>query len=237
MVFWIIAAVVAGLAFIRFSASDPERWHKPPDISENKDFKAGVKRITETGPDGLARLDVIILATPRTQVLAGSPDEGMVTYITRSAVFGFPDYTTVHQVGDTLQIYARLRFGRADTGVNKARVEGWINALQPCRQAAFLHLAPHRHIQRHLALGHEHPPVHMKTDGLPQFNARSGFVGAITINHPPVKAFDVRQCRNRGDQENQDEYLFHNITIAQPRPLTNATRCHTPQPHDPHSAP
>ncbi|MCF6232197.1 MAG: DUF1499 domain-containing protein [Rhodobacteraceae bacterium] len=132
MVLWILIGIaVVGLAFIRLAPSDVTQVHKPPEVSENKDFKAGVKRLIKGEPGGLARLHAIILGTKRTQVLAGSVDEGMVTYITRSAVFGFPDYTTVQQDGDSLKIYARLRFGRADIGVNRARVEGWINALQP----------------------------------------------------------------------------------------------------------
>ena len=32
--------------------------------------------------------------------------------------------------GDVLKIYGRLRFGRSDLGVNKARVEGWLAALE-----------------------------------------------------------------------------------------------------------
>ena len=132
MVFLIIVgALVGGLGYVRLAPSDVSRWHKPPEVSENKDFKAGVKRLILNEPDGLARLHVIILASPRTQVLTGSVDQGLVTYITRSALFGFPDYTTVQQDGETLKIYARLRFGRADTGVNRARVQRWINALQP----------------------------------------------------------------------------------------------------------
>ena len=60
-------------------------------------------------------------------------DEGRITYITRSAAFGFPDYTTVEAVtaedGTRLAIYARLRFGQSDMGVNQARVEEWLSAL------------------------------------------------------------------------------------------------------------
>ena len=131
-VLWVLGAVIAGsVAFIRLAPSDPARWHQPPNVSENKDFGAGVKRLIPIGPEGLARLHAIILATPRTRVLAGSVDQGMVTYITRSALFGFPDYTTIQADGDLLKIYARLRFGRSDTGVNRTRVEAWINALQP----------------------------------------------------------------------------------------------------------
>ena len=79
------------------------------------------------------RLDALVRDTPRTQVLAGSLAQGMLTYVTRSAFFGFPDYTTVRQRGAHLEIYARLRFGRSDLGVNRARVEQWLSALGPLR--------------------------------------------------------------------------------------------------------
>ena len=65
----------------------------------------------------------------RTEVLAGSPSEGRVTYITRSMWFGFPDYTTVQLEDDGLEIYGRLRFGQSDQGVNRARVEGWLDRI------------------------------------------------------------------------------------------------------------
>ena len=71
----------------------------------------------------------IILETPRTEVLAGAPSEGRVTYITRSMWFGFPDYTTVQLEDDGLEIYGRLRFGQSDQGVNRARVEGWLDRI------------------------------------------------------------------------------------------------------------
>jgi uncharacterized protein (DUF1499 family) len=130
MIFWLgLVLLIFAMGFIRLAPSDPARWHVPPQVSENKDFSAGVKRLISPGPDGLARFDEIALSTPRTSVLAGSVESGMVTYITRSAVFGFPDFTTVQQDGDTLQIYARLRFGRSDTGVNRARIGKWIDAL------------------------------------------------------------------------------------------------------------
>ena len=54
----------------------------------------------------------------------------MITYVTRSRVFGFPDYTTVRQAGDTLEIHGRLRFGESDMGVNAARVDGWLERLR-----------------------------------------------------------------------------------------------------------
>nr|WP_171129878.1 MULTISPECIES: DUF1499 domain-containing protein [unclassified Ruegeria] len=126
-----IAAVMVVLGFVRLAPSDPARWHVPPQAQADRDLPKGVLRVFETGPDGLARLDRIAQATPRTTVLAGSVAQGMVTYITRTKVFGFPDYTTVQQDGDALRIYARLRFGRRDFGVNRDRVERWLALLQP----------------------------------------------------------------------------------------------------------
>lgn len=129
MVFWLLIAMgVAMGAYIRLAPSDPARWHVAPEGAE-RDLPGGVVRIVETGPDGLARLDSIASATPRTRVLAGSVSDGMITYITRTKVFGFPDYTTAQQDGDTLRIHGRLRFGRKDFGVNKARVDGWLAQL------------------------------------------------------------------------------------------------------------
>lgn len=131
MIFWIsLVVAVAGLGFIRLAPSDPAIWHVAPEVRENKDFNGGVKRLVDTGPDGLARFNAIALSDPRTSVLAGSVDQGMVTYVTRSKVFGFPDYTTTQQDGERLKIHARLRFGRSDAGVNRARVRQWIDALE-----------------------------------------------------------------------------------------------------------
>ncbi|MBJ6373385.1 DUF1499 domain-containing protein [Sedimentitalea arenosa] len=132
MLLWVLVAVVVVLlGYIRLAPSDPVVWHAMPEgISEDRDRSNGVVRVIEAGPDTLSRLDAIILSTPRTKPLAGTVEEGMVTYVTRSAVMGFPDYTTVRREGDSLVIHGRARFGRSDLGVNRERVEGWIDALQ-----------------------------------------------------------------------------------------------------------
>jgi uncharacterized protein DUF1499 len=128
--FAILSIVVALLAWVRLAPSTPARWHQPPRISADKDFRSGAARLVETGPDGLARLDAIAMATPRTTRLAGSVEEGMVTWITRTPVIGFPDYTTAQQDGGRLKILARQRFGKSDLGVNRARVDRWIAVLK-----------------------------------------------------------------------------------------------------------
>lgn len=125
------ALIVAGAAvYVRLAPSDPQRWHVSLEFSENKDFKGGVQRVAAIGPDGLARFDALARATPRVKVLAGSVAEGHITYVARSAFWGFPDYITAQQDGDALRIYARLRFGRSDFGVNGDRVDRWLGALE-----------------------------------------------------------------------------------------------------------
>ncbi|WP_170477906.1 DUF1499 domain-containing protein [Ruegeria arenilitoris] len=129
--FLFVGLVVLAGAYVRLAPSHPDRWHVAPLGKADRNNRGSVFRVIETGPNGLARLDAIARETPRTRVLAGSVDDGMVTYITRTRVIGFPDYTTAMQDGNTLRIRARLRFGRSDFGVNQARVDGWLALLQP----------------------------------------------------------------------------------------------------------
>ncbi|WP_027243735.1 DUF1499 domain-containing protein [Leisingera daeponensis] len=132
----VLAAVVAGLGFIRLAPSDPLDWNTQPEFTEDKEFRGGVFRVVRTGPDGLERFHRIASHAPRTSVLAGGPNDGMVTYITRTQVLGFPDYTTAAQDGDLLKVYARLRFGRSDLGANKERINGWLAEMEGASQEA-----------------------------------------------------------------------------------------------------
>ncbi|MFT6023711.1 MAG: hypothetical protein ACI9PY_001829 [Ascidiaceihabitans sp.] len=131
MMLWILVIVVVGMfAYIRLAPSDPMRWHQPVAATSDKDMAGGAVRVIAAGPDGLARADAIAQTMPRTTVLAGSVAEGRVTYITRTKIIGFPDYTTLEQDGETLRMIARLRFGRSDMGVNSARLRQLILALE-----------------------------------------------------------------------------------------------------------
>lgn len=128
--FWIVLGLfLAGLGYVRFAPSDPARWHQPPNVVGDKTFGNGATRRVTIGKDGLKRLAAVAEADPRTYVLAGSVQDGMITFVTRTRVVGFPDYTTAIQDGEDLGILARSRFGRRDFGVNAARIERWIEAL------------------------------------------------------------------------------------------------------------
>lgn len=141
MLFWIVFALaLAMFAYVRLAPSDPQRWHRQASVAgvETTKMKNGYlwrKVLEGDGADPLQALDQVALATPRTSHLAGSVEEGQITYVTRTAVVGFPDYTTIgiYQAPDRqrfLEVYGRLRFGRSDLGVNAKRIKGWVSTLK-----------------------------------------------------------------------------------------------------------
>lgn len=130
----LLAALVIFAAFVRLAPSDPALWHVAPlaqgaEGSVVAEKGAASLRLAGDGAALLARLDDIALATPRTTRLAGSVAEGRITWITRSAFWGFPDYTTAEAGPEGLVVQARLRFGRDDMGVNAARLQDWQASL------------------------------------------------------------------------------------------------------------
>ncbi|MFS4579971.1 DUF1499 domain-containing protein [Phaeobacter sp. C3_T13_0] len=132
MVFvWLsIAGIVVVLGFIRLAPSDPLDWNTQPEFTEDKTFRGGVFRVVRSGADGLKRFHTVASNAARTRVLAGSVEDEMVTYVTRTRLLGFPDYTTARQDGDLLKVYARLRFGRSDLGANNDRISGWMAQME-----------------------------------------------------------------------------------------------------------
>ena len=141
----VLALLIAGgMAWIRLAPADAARWHVvpvPPEISdtngqiiaEEGGARAALTVAERSPEDVLARLDAIALQTPRTMRLDGSPEDGLITWVTRSAVFGFPDYSTAAARSEgpatVLTLHARLRFGRSDLGVNAARLRDWLGQL------------------------------------------------------------------------------------------------------------
>lgn len=125
----IILMVLAAMAYVRLSPNDPARWHQPVRGDQDKSFENGAIRVLPGTAEDFARLHDIALNWPRTKVLAGSVEEGRVTYVTRTAFWGFPDFTTVDKRDGQIAIYARARFGRSDLGVNGKRVQAWLDAL------------------------------------------------------------------------------------------------------------
>ncbi len=139
----VLAVVAAGL-FVRFAPVSPARWHVDPLTAAvpNKDnhfilrpqdgdgqaptFKADPATVSR------ALLD-LISESPRAMLIAGSAEEGHITVMQRSRLVGFPDFITIKILetdgGTALAIFSRSQYGYSDMGVNKARVEGWLQSL------------------------------------------------------------------------------------------------------------
>lgn len=116
--------------YARLAPVDPTRWHAPVTATADRDLPGGAVRVVAGDAARLAAVNAALLALPRTRVLAGSVAEGRITYITRSALFGFPDFTTVDFVDGELRLFARLRFGLSDLGVNRRRLEQVLARIQ-----------------------------------------------------------------------------------------------------------
>ncbi len=139
----VVLAVGALMLYVRLSPIDAAEVNLDPEGVEKPGYPGHVlvrpggdikPEIYPIPPEVLAvRLEAIIMATARTDRVAGNLSEGVASYVTRSALWGFPDIATVKVVpaegGSAVRIFSRLRFGLADMGVNRKRVEGWLSQL------------------------------------------------------------------------------------------------------------
>jgi len=137
-----LLVLAAGL-YVRLAPIDPRVANIDPETVETPNYPGHIllrpggdiaPKTYPMPPEALAaRMEAIILATPRTERLDGSLIDGQATYVTRSALWGFPDIASVKVVdvqgGSALRIFSRLCFGMADLGVNRARVERWLDQL------------------------------------------------------------------------------------------------------------
>ncbi|ATX66405.1 DUF1499 domain-containing protein [Roseinatronobacter bogoriensis] len=139
----VVAAALALAAYIRLAPSDPARWHEDPRLvtrPSTPNFHLirmvggdAMPRVFQLAPDALAtRIDEVARADGAT-LLAGSVQAGHMTYLTRTQLMGYPDYTSIliepAGEGAMLLAFARARFGHSDMGNNRARLERWIAAL------------------------------------------------------------------------------------------------------------
>lgn len=139
---FVVLAALALVAYVRLAPANPAIWNGSPASSlwaagagwdRVKPLEGGaVLRLSSengTPQDLMQRIDAIAAATPRTVRFAGTPEDARMTWMTRSALWGFPDFTTAEVRADGLYIYARLRFGSSDLGVNAARLNAWLAEL------------------------------------------------------------------------------------------------------------
>jgi len=144
-VIWIILLLVAVAAVavavrVRTAPVRAAQWDVDPATAADPAERGAALRPvdspvwSESPAQVLGALDRIAKDTARTQVVTGSVAEGRITYVTRTALWGFPDFTTVSAVSGTegtrIAMLARLRYGQADMGVNGRRVEAWLAELR-----------------------------------------------------------------------------------------------------------
>jgi uncharacterized protein (DUF1499 family) len=130
----LLVALLGFGVYVRLAPSDPARWNVDPALGAQGRNSHVAKVFLPLPPaEALAAFDKVAMAEPRTIRLAGSPEEGRITYVSRSKLWSFPDYTTVGTVPDDggtwLLIWGRSRFGDGDLGVNAARIKRWVEAL------------------------------------------------------------------------------------------------------------
>lgn len=142
----LLFAAVAAAAYVRLSPDDPALWHVDPEAA----VATGRPNAYSVGSEGVAdaiapvyavparelasAFDAVALSQPRTERIAGGPEELWATYVQRSRVMRFPDYVSVRfidlgEARSTLSLFSRARYGRSDFGVNRARAEAWLAAL------------------------------------------------------------------------------------------------------------
>ena len=138
--------VLVGLAgfavYVRVLPTSATLWHQPSYPSGMGHIEGPNSHIWRGGQDGdgtaiMIALNDIILQTPRTQAIAGSVEDGMITYITRSRWWRFPDFTTLERDvalveggPRVISMYSRAQFGTSDLGVNERRLREWLRLLQ-----------------------------------------------------------------------------------------------------------
>lgn len=123
--------ILAAQGYVRLAPMRAKDWHVDPFTAEAPKDIGVLERFASqmSLEDTIDALHSIAQNTPRTTVLAGTPQDGRVSYVTRSRFWGFPDTTTIgvrDAAGETeVAILARARFGTNDYDVNAQRVAAW----------------------------------------------------------------------------------------------------------------
>lgn len=155
MFIFLIFVTVGGFGYMFYMVSssthDVALWHVDPLTAPvtDKPHSYRVARATDTvhpidmpaptysaNPTLMAKaFDDFVLRQSKTIRIAGSPEEGWMTYVQRTPSLNFPDYISVKfldlQGGkSTIAVFSRSRYGYSDQGVNEARVKLWVGTLQ-----------------------------------------------------------------------------------------------------------
>lgn len=126
------------MLYVRFTPTDAAFWHVDPRAIAKPD-KPNNWLIRPVGGDArpphyrtevaelVAAIEAAAAEMGDMTRIAGSPESGHMTYISRTKWMGFPDFTTFRvystDEGVSFAALARARFGQSDMGNNRARLE------------------------------------------------------------------------------------------------------------------
>ncbi|NND42939.1 MAG: DUF1499 domain-containing protein [Silicimonas sp.] len=138
----LLALAAAIVLWIRYSPIDRDAWHVDPADAGDLG-RSGVKLIGLDAPRFAADPETVLetiheiaLSEPRTRLLDGDIDEGMLTFVARSRTIGFADFITVKAVSEgrktKLSVASRPRAGAKayDWGVNAKRIDRWMQEMR-----------------------------------------------------------------------------------------------------------
>ena len=136
----LIVAVVL-LVYVRLAPNKTDHWHQDPETVKStgrpNDFRlAGSASVTfDIKQSNLSQIIMDYAAQQdRTELLVNTDDGQLMTFVQRSKLISYPDYITfkVTPKGDgaNVSVFSRSRFGYRDFGVNKLRVETWIDGIR-----------------------------------------------------------------------------------------------------------
>tara|TARA_B100000767_G_scaffold430_1_gene380 strand:+ start:2033 stop:2479 length:447 start_codon:yes stop_codon:yes gene_type:complete len=131
------------VAYIKLSKVEQSIWHLDPDsitnVNINNSFLLNyANKGTKTfnlEVNALFNILNNIIINDNCEKVFGDINLGLITYVCRSKVFGFPDYVSINfkNLGinkSSLSIFSRSRFGRNDFGKNKQRIQEWLTELK-----------------------------------------------------------------------------------------------------------
>lgn len=136
----VVLLVAAAAVYVRVAAIDPTGLHvNPNDVvppsSPNYALLTGTTgSYIDVPPSEVATRLAALAEANNAQLLEGSPDDGLVTYIVRSRIMGFPDVVSIaltpEGAGTQVDLFSRSIYGYSDLGVNTARAQDWLQTMR-----------------------------------------------------------------------------------------------------------
>ncbi|MEM6897242.1 MAG: DUF1499 domain-containing protein [Pseudomonadota bacterium] len=120
----LLVLVLVAMAYVRFTPVDATSGVGRPDTRSVGDYlsEGGFYAVREASSVDRAALEAAILDTPRARQLADG------VYVTRTAVWAFPDIIHVWEEDGALHVTSHLVYGRSDFAMNQERVLAWLAA-------------------------------------------------------------------------------------------------------------